>query len=294
MNAIQNFAFDEHLVRVVELEGAPWFVGKDVCGCLEIAKHHQALEALDDDERGTSTVGTPMGDQTVIVISEPGVYRLVFRSRKPSAERFKRWLAHEVLPEIRKTGRFEAKGSDATHTPAPAGRPVMEPKTFLEALYCIRETRLVWGVERARVQWRTLGLPAVPPAPPTARDEARICLRHLLDTEVSDGERSVRDFIEAALDEDENARAMLIAVGIRVYPEREAFLIANWAPRIEQIFAGTEWADGRYARVLRRLPDVVAAGTARFSGVNRRGSLIPAAYLDDEFRASEGVAVTAL
>ena len=51
-------------------------------------------------------MGTLGGSQSVIVVSEPGVYRLVFRSRKPEAERFKRWLAHEVLPQIRKTGRF--------------------------------------------------------------------------------------------------------------------------------------------------------------------------------------------
>lgn len=109
MNAITNFAFGEHLVRVIEREGEPWFVGKDVCGVLGISKHHQALENLDIDERGTCNVGTPSGNQDMIIVSEPGVYRLIFRSRKPEAERFKRWLAHEVLPEIRRTGRYGPK-----------------------------------------------------------------------------------------------------------------------------------------------------------------------------------------
>lgn len=295
MHAIQNFAFDEHLVRVVEREGEPWFVGKDVCGCLGIAKHHQALEDLDDDERGTSTVGTPMGDQALIVVSEPGVYRLVFRSRKPEAERFKRWLAHEVLPTLRKTGEF--------HLSAPAGHDELpdgiasprldEPRNWpiIQKLEAVRLAAAVWGKDRTRGLWHILDLPMPPQAPVSSRDEARACLKFLLDTEVCDGELSIRHFLEAALDEDEEARAMLIAAGIRPYPERDAFLIANDHPRILEILERTEWARGRHGRVLRRLAGVEATGTARFEGINRRGALVPADYLDDEYLAAETGAV---
>jgi hypothetical protein len=97
---------DAHLLRSVILDAEPWFVGIDACKVLDIAKHEQALGRLDRDERGTCPVGTPGGTQNMIVISEAGFYRLIFRSSKPVAERLKRWLAHEVLPSIRKTGSY--------------------------------------------------------------------------------------------------------------------------------------------------------------------------------------------
>ena len=78
MNIITPFAFEDHLVRATTRDNEPWFVGKDVCEVLGISKHHQALDRLDDDERGTCSVGTPSGEQIMIVVSEPGVYRLDF------------------------------------------------------------------------------------------------------------------------------------------------------------------------------------------------------------------------
>ncbi|WP_108817618.1 BRO-N domain-containing protein [Pseudovibrio sp. Alg231-02] len=106
MSNLINMDFEDNLVRIVKLEGEPWFVGKDVCTCLDIKKARNSIDLLDEDERGTYTVGTPSGDQQMTIISEPGLYRLIFRSRKPEAERFKRWLAHDVLPSIRKTGAY--------------------------------------------------------------------------------------------------------------------------------------------------------------------------------------------
>ena len=110
MTALIPFVFEEQLVRAVERHGVPWFVGKDVCHCLGLKNTNDALGGLDNDEKGVATTDplAPGGEQTVIVISEPGVYRLVFRSRKPEAERFKRWLAHEVLPKLRRDGAFDA------------------------------------------------------------------------------------------------------------------------------------------------------------------------------------------
>lgn len=113
----------EHLVRTIEIDGEFHFVELDVCNVLTIAKPHQALDRLDDDERGTYTVGTPGGDQMVITITEPGVYRLVFTSRKPIAERLKRWLAHDVLPAIRKTGSYTAGAKPDVIPPTPERRP---------------------------------------------------------------------------------------------------------------------------------------------------------------------------
>lgn len=69
--------------------------------------HVTAIESLDDDEKGVCTVYTPGGPQSVSTISESGLYSLVMRSRKPEAKPFKRWVTHDILPTIAKTGRYE-------------------------------------------------------------------------------------------------------------------------------------------------------------------------------------------
>ncbi len=96
----------------VDVDGTPWFVAKDVCGVLGIAKTDTSVALLDDDEKGSHTVGTPGGPQEMQVISESGLYSLILRSRKPEAKRFKRWLTHEVLPSIRKTGGYNRDAAE--------------------------------------------------------------------------------------------------------------------------------------------------------------------------------------
>ena len=105
---ITPFIFDHHNVRVVTEEDGPWFVGKDVCVALGLSNHKQALARLNDDERKGVIVVDPLGKnaQRATGVNEPGIYRLVFTIRVDAAERFKRWLAHEVLPAIRKTGTY--------------------------------------------------------------------------------------------------------------------------------------------------------------------------------------------
>lgn len=84
--------------------GNPWFVSKDVCAALELNNPYSSLALLDDDEKGLHTVETLGVPQEMLVISEPGLYSLMLRSRKPEAKAFKRWICHEVIPAIRKTG----------------------------------------------------------------------------------------------------------------------------------------------------------------------------------------------
>ena len=96
-------------VRVVECEGEPWFVVKDVCECLELTDVSKTISLLDDDEKGTNSIRTPGGEQQMLVISEPGLYSLILRSRKPEAKAFKRWIIHEVVPSIRKRGLYATK-----------------------------------------------------------------------------------------------------------------------------------------------------------------------------------------
>ncbi len=84
-NQIQPFAFGDSLVRVVHVNGNPWWVVKDVCKCLGISKHRDALARLDDDERGSVVVDTLGGPQEVGACNESGIYSLIFESRKPEA-----------------------------------------------------------------------------------------------------------------------------------------------------------------------------------------------------------------
>jgi prophage antirepressor-like protein len=105
------FAFDGHDVRAIRRDSQAWLVAKDVCDALSISNSRDAVSRLDDDEKNTVAItdGTP-GNPNKTVINEAGCYRLVFTSRKESAERFKRWLAHDVLPEIRQTGSYNGTG----------------------------------------------------------------------------------------------------------------------------------------------------------------------------------------
>lgn len=111
--AVENFEFDGRDVRIrQEADGAIWFVGKDVCQCLDLSNSRQALQRLDDDEKGVTTVDTPGGPQEMSAVNEPGLYNLIFSSRKVEAQKFKKWVTHEVLPEIRRSGSYDAVNDD--------------------------------------------------------------------------------------------------------------------------------------------------------------------------------------
>ena len=101
-------------VRVIERDGQPWFVAKDVCDCLELGNPRTSLALLDEDEKGVHSVDTLGGLQEMSIISEPGLYSLILRSRKPEAKAFKRWITHEVIPAIRRTGGYMAAGQNDT------------------------------------------------------------------------------------------------------------------------------------------------------------------------------------
>lgn len=106
-SSIQTFTnTDFGSVRVVDVNGEPWFVAADVCKALEIEKTDRALSRLDDDEKGAHSVSTLGGKQKVAIVNEPGLYSLVLGSRKPEAKAFKRWISHEVIPSIRKHGAY--------------------------------------------------------------------------------------------------------------------------------------------------------------------------------------------
>lgn len=108
-NEIQQFDFRGASLRILtDKAGEPWFVAKDVCDILELGNTTNALRALDEDEKTnfTNCNVAQNGGRAPLIISEPGLYKLIMRSRKPEAKEFQRWVTHEVLPQIRKTGGY--------------------------------------------------------------------------------------------------------------------------------------------------------------------------------------------
>lgn len=107
-NEIQQFDFKGTALRTLTDENSePWFVAKDVCDILGLENSRKATAELDPDEKNTVTIsdGIP-GNPNKTIISEPGLYKLIMRSRKPEAKEFQRWVTHEVLPSIRKHGAY--------------------------------------------------------------------------------------------------------------------------------------------------------------------------------------------
>ena len=108
MNELQIFNSPEFGdIRTVELNGEPWFVGKDVATALGYKNPRQAMSTnVDEDDRGVHSVDTPSGEQEMTIINESGLYSLVLSSKLPSAKKFKRWVTSEVLPALRKNGAY--------------------------------------------------------------------------------------------------------------------------------------------------------------------------------------------
>lgn len=106
MNNLIPFNYNSKQVRTIVKDGEPWFVAKDVCDILEISNGRDAVSRLDEDEKDVAITDTPGGKQNMTIISESGVYALVFTSRKEEAENFKRWIRKEVIPSIRKHGAY--------------------------------------------------------------------------------------------------------------------------------------------------------------------------------------------
>src|SRR6266702_3913685 len=110
----QIFFYHGHQIRTIEHNGETWWVASDVCKVLVIANSRQAINGnekagdsgLDEDEKGVLNLYTPGGPQATLCVNEPGLYHLISKSRTPEAKTFGRWVRHEVLPAIRKTGRY--------------------------------------------------------------------------------------------------------------------------------------------------------------------------------------------
>ena len=147
-SAVVSFNFVAQSVRIVMRDDEPWFVAVDVCAALTLANPSQALSKLDDDECQVvdfSTLHNVEGvvnqqlnpGQKINIINESGLYSLILTSRKPEAKKFKKWVTAEVLPAIRKTGRYVAPQA----APAPVYDEALERMSGGDLNNL---TRLVW------------------------------------------------------------------------------------------------------------------------------------------------------
>jgi prophage antirepressor-like protein len=122
-----EFRFKDLVVRTVSKDDEPWFVAADVCKALGIKNTTRAIAPLDQDEKGLYLMKTLGGAQDLSVVNEFGLYRLILRSDKAKAKEFQRWVIHDVLPTIRKTGRYETMQDD--------GAPRTDPSENGEAIF---------------------------------------------------------------------------------------------------------------------------------------------------------------
>ena len=131
-------------VRMVMRGGEPWFVAKDVCACLGLTNTSKAVSTLEEGEKGITNGYTLGGDQDMLIVSEPGLYDLVSRSRKPYAKAFWHWVRHEVLVSIRKTGGY-------SKTPIPTVTElVANPDLVIALATQVKELQAAKDFEAAR------------------------------------------------------------------------------------------------------------------------------------------------
>lgn len=128
MNALQQFTYAGQPIRTEDIDGSPWFVAADVATVLGYSATAALTRRLDDDDKGVRDLHTPGGRQSMAVISEPGLFAAILGSQVPGAKAFKRWVTHEVLPVLRKTG---------TYGNAPAHQL---PQSFADALRQLADT----------------------------------------------------------------------------------------------------------------------------------------------------------
>lgn len=122
-------------IRTVEVNGEPWFVGKDVATALGYGEGKSLANAVanhvDEEDKGVTELMTPGGNQKMVIINESGLYSLVLSSKLPGAKRFKRWITSEVIPSIRKHGAYL--------TPETLEAAILNPDTMIRLCTALKE-----------------------------------------------------------------------------------------------------------------------------------------------------------
>lgn len=154
-NALLSYQFDDTPVRIVMVAGDPWFVANDVAKALGYREAYDMCRNLDADEKGAHNVHSLGGTQEMNIISESGLYAAVLKSRKEEAKRFRKWVTGEVLPSLRKTGRYQMHDLD----PPPVQSIDLDPTRLSVGVAVVREARRLFGPAAARGLWQQVGLP---------------------------------------------------------------------------------------------------------------------------------------
>lgn len=151
--------FEDQPVRVVfDADGTRWWVAKDVCACLGLARVDSSLRRLDDDEKGAHQVSTLGGRQAMQVVNEAGLFRLCASSITAAARRFQRWIFHEVLPALMQTGTYTMPGAVPANNDDNAFEIPMDIDHWLSM---VREARRTFGRAAAARVWALSPLPQV-------------------------------------------------------------------------------------------------------------------------------------
>ncbi len=287
MTDMMPFAFDDQLVRVVFIDGEPWFVLADVCRVLEHSNPSMAASRLDDDEKMTlnNAEGAKIkglggfGNSSVTIINESGLYSLILTSRKPEAKRFKRWVTHEVLPSIRKSGGYQAIPEDR---PPLLDMPTEDVRAWTRM---ISECRMLHGKKAARQLWAMSPLPQVEgeaaetaPAGSAPDLEPENCLLHLLSWCLPRLEVTVGELLRQ---NDSTAQAALRPFGVLPDPRgwTHWVAVARCHPSLSRCFHGTTWA-GNWSDALLQLPEARRHPHAVWFGRMSKAVLLPRALVD--------------
>ncbi|MEN2980965.1 Bro-N domain-containing protein [Tistrella bauzanensis] len=308
------FEFEGCAVRVVLRDGEPWFVLVDVCRVLSIGNPSQAAARLDGDERYTLINNEGIADaraRALTIISESGLYALILTSRKPAARRFRKWVTADVLPALRRTGRYEVPPSAAPdsapednlpvpvtcgHALAPADDPDLTAGEMNAWTGCVRLVRGLYGRRAARGVYERSPLPAVPDEASDRDDNARRCIERLLTSPTGQwaggSQMTVRDLVHLAafgdLGEAAPARQDLrrIGVDVVVIEGAKSLVVSTRHEGVARIYAETQWrasaeGAGLWSQALGRLRGAKKGHTHRFTGVGpTKTVVIPLAALD--------------
>lgn len=276
MNDMQVFDFEDNAVRVIDIDGEPWFVAADVCRILDLKNPSKTCADLDDDETGLTSSYSRSSNGTeqkrdMLIINESGLYNLIFRSRKPEAKKFRKWVTAEVLPSIRKTGMYVEPGRIEPPKDEMNGLP---DRTFQQWINLIRETRLLYGRAAARDVWAKSPLPApnekVFNARPSEFDEesGKEALQLVLRSATNDG--VVEDLI-AKKDEPAMRKA-----GVRLFYKDGKEWLSVACVCFRRAVQGTAFENGGLTRALLCLPGAFLLNkTVRFGNNVVRPVVVP-------------------
>ncbi len=284
-----RYDFHDNLVRIIMIDGAPWWLATDVCNALGIASARQAVARLDDDERillerrkDLYAVHTPpvcsdegqtenSAGNTVFAVSESGLYSLILTSRRPEAKAFKKWVTAEVLPSIRKTGGYNAP-QPLSRAPSPPEQDARADWTIETKLSAVREIRRMFGLQEGRAAWEWFNLPRalVRPADDRLEEAAYDALEKILLAPL--GGLTVGRLIAEAAKGSDAMRETLRRAGVFVLPRSDGIAFENTSEFLRSICATMTFP---HSHVLKYIQGATTGNRYYFREKQARAVLLP-------------------